>query len=1169
MTNIYSVKLLKNGQLIQQRQVHTALAESTGPIRIKAQPDVVFVLGSETSKKAIPKIITQRVGNDLQMVLEDSTNGKPQLIIEDYFAANQNSALATTNSDGELVLYSAENAAQANSIAEPNQVITQTAKGAEAAWWKSSGVQLAMIGTGLALVSASKSKSSSSDTSTSGKDTLIAFATAADPTKVTPPTLASYAEAGIKGVDTSNLEAINSAITIHRARVKDLAGIQNVLTAYQKLFNKANGSAADNTTDDPALADYQALGIKLSAETIANKNHQIDLLTDIIKNRTSTDINNVSKIDAFASIADRIMLNAKGNTPATQLTTAELKSIGLTDVNDANLSSIISAIAASADDGTGVQSISQLISIQAAYIKVLAEADGVKLNTTDATKIPTATELQALGVVLGKAGVSTDTQQASALKLLNEVIDGVNTAAVDTVAELNAYASTVDKLMRIATSSDSPRATSVGLEASAITSLGISGVTSDSLAQVIEAIRLTQSSDGEKINSIKLLQSAVDLGIIMNYAETSPAEKSGSVTPSLTQYLSAGLLSIDETLSKAITSNNLNSINSAVNALSATQVNSVVKLQSVVNAYSKILKQADGNKNITLDASLVPTVTDYKTIGVSLGKAENDANSLTLLNDLIGGINAFSVDTVNEINAFTTAIDKIANIVAATDKDKATLVGLTSTDLAPLGITGVTADNLAHVVEAIRLSANVPAQKIQGVSSLQTAVDLGIIMNYAETANNSTAHVAPTLAQYLSAGLLSTDNASNKGINSSNFGAINSAVEALKAINVNSLTNLQAIVNTYGRLAEAADGIKNNYQATVFSVDDYTRLGALRSFDSVSGEAGAGIVTSKALGTTNQSTAALNLLNDVIDGLSFNNQQINSIAKINLISQTVDKVLELAQASPSSTLKVEDFSLLGINGVTRDNLSKVVADLNTVGKTNADGTTIDSLREIQAQVSLAQAQLYADSNSNPALTLQNYNDFNFTDINWSRTSGLVNAVNTVLDSKTSANIGSLDDVKTIGLSFQSILNEATNGLSNTNPDPTALTYENILGSSSNHLFLGAPTVSDPTNLASNALSLLNEVVQHKTSSALSSLNALDTLATQVDALMKLAGGAASTITFSDLSNMGFNTRGMSDNGYSSNLNKFWTLVTNTDNSGSAINTWDEVQAIINASLVLP
>ncbi|MEY2791414.1 MAG: hypothetical protein RL295_1579 [Pseudomonadota bacterium] len=41
MTNIFTVKLLKNGQLIQQRQVHTGLAESTGAVRIKAQADTV------------------------------------------------------------------------------------------------------------------------------------------------------------------------------------------------------------------------------------------------------------------------------------------------------------------------------------------------------------------------------------------------------------------------------------------------------------------------------------------------------------------------------------------------------------------------------------------------------------------------------------------------------------------------------------------------------------------------------------------------------------------------------------------------------------------------------------------------------------------------------------------------------------------------------------------------------------------------------------------------------------------------------------------------------------------------------------------------------------------------------------------------------------------------
>jgi hypothetical protein len=951
MTNIFTVKLLKNGQLIQQRQVHTALAESTGAVRIKAQADTVYVLTEENSKKAVTKIRTLRVGNDLQVALEESLNGKPHLIIEDYFAAAfSNGALATTNNEGELVMYGADNPMSANLS---NQVVTQTAIGAQKAWWHSAGAQLALIGGGLALLASSKSKSSS-ESNQSDKDIVTAYATAADTTRVTTPSLANYAGAGIQGVDSSNIEAVNSAI--NRARVKDLAGVQTVLKAYQKLFAKANGTGADNTTNDPALADYQTLNIKLSSEMIANQNHQIDLLNDIIKNRTSTDINTVAKVDALANIADRIVLNAKGNTPATQLTTAELKSIGLADVTDANLASIISAITASADDGSGVMSISQLTSIQAAYIKVLGEADGIKLNTTDATKTPTAAEFVTLGVTLGKAGISTDTQQVSALKLLNEVIDGLNTTAVDTVAELNTLASTVDKLMSIAIAATA-QASGVGLDAASLTGLGVSGVTPDNLAQVVESIRLTQSSDGQKINSIKLVQSAVDLGIIMSYAQS---------------------------------------------------------------------------------------------------------------------------------------------------------------------------------------------------------------------ANNSTAHIAPTLAQYTSAGLLSTDNATNKAINANNLSAINSAVEAKEANDVNQLVALQTIVNTYGKLAEAADGTKGNYKGAALTTSDYRLLGALSNFDSVSGEAGAGTTTSKALGTE-QNVAALNLLNDAMDALSFG-QQVNSIAKINLVSQAVDKVLDQAKASPATTLKVEDFGLLGINGVTKDNLSTVVTDLQKASIANVDGSALDSLVEIQAQVSLAQAQLYADSNSNPSLSLQNYKDFNFKDtankdIDWAGTTGMVSAVNTVLDAKLPNSNLTLDDVKKISLSFQSILNEATNGARNT--DPTALNYDDILGSTNGYLFHGAPTTSDTANLSSNALSLMNDIVRHKTPSSLASLEAVKSLATQVDALMRLAGGATSTITFSNLSNLGFDTKNMNDTSYTSNLNKFWRSVSDTDNLGSAINTWDEVQALINASLVLP
>lgn len=179
---------------------------------------------------------------------------------------------------------------------------------------------------------------------------------------------------------------------------------------------------------------------------------------------------------------------------------------------------------------------------------------------------------------------------------------------------------------------------------------------------------------------------------------------------------------------------------------------------------------------------------------------------------------------------------------------------------------------------------------------------------------------------------------------------------------------------------------------------------------------------------------------------------------------------------------------------------------------------------------------------------------------------MVSAVNTVLDAKLPNSNLTLDDVKKISLSFQSILNEASNGASNT--DPIALNYDDILGSSNSFLFHGAPTPSDTTSLSSNALSLMNDIVRHKTPSSLASLEAVKSLATQVDALMKLAGGASSTITFSNLSGLGFDTKNMNDNSNTSNLNKFWRSVSDTDNSGSAINTWDEVQALINASLVL-
>lgn len=901
--------------------------------------------------------MTQRIGNDLHMVLDDSSTGKPQLIVEDYFSPNQNSALATQGSDGELVLFAAESPQQTQNIAEPNQAIVQTAKGADASWLSSPGVQLAMIAGGLYAISSARNKSS--DSAQPAQDSIVAYANGV--AQASTPTEATYKDAGYTGVTTSNVGAINSAI--QRTHTKDSAGIQKVITVYQKLIDKANGNTADTTTNDPTLSDYQTLGIVLLNIERSGNSNPLSLLNDIIKARTLGDINSVAKLDGFASIADKIMLLAKGDVPPAPLTTAELNSIGLTDVTDTNIAAIRSAIGASADDGTGVKSVNQLKDIQTAYLKVLALADLNRGNTTDTSKIPTVSDLQTLGVTLGKAGNTNDSQQTNALKLLNDVMDGLNSTGVDTVAEISALAASIDKVMGIATAPTSAAANAFGLAVSELTALGVTSATTDNLAQVVEAIRLTQSTDGSKVNTFKQMQSAVDLGVIMQYAESS-----------------------------------------------------------------------------------------------------------------------------------TTA---------------------------------------------------------------------------------STGHVAPTVGQYLSAGLSSVDVGTNKAINNTNLSAINSAVEALQASNVNSLSKLQTVVNTYAKLLSMADGTKAN-TSDALTLADYLGIGALTRFDGNTGAVD-GALTAKAVTTDSaQKEAALTLLNDVIDGRNTN--QVDSIAEINLLSVAVDKVLDQALTTPSTTLKVNDFALLGIQNVNDTNLAQVVTNLKAASDNHTNGDTIDTLAEIQSNVSLAALQLYADNPANALPTQTNtltqlYKDLilNTTSINW--TDNLATSVSSVVNFLGKSDI-TTTKLQSVATAYQSVLLEATGDISNNNPNPTAAQYKEILKlpteTSVIHLYETATDDTTITNLNSNALALLNDVVKHKNANQLTSLNTLEIYARSVDKLMNLTEAADTTnsqLTITDLSNLGFNVNNAWGSSSTPGVNGFSNKVAQYDDHGASIRTWEQVQTLINQNSV--
>lgn len=921
MASIYSVKLLKNGQLIQQRQVHTALADTTGAVRLKGQPDVVYVLNAESSRKAVGQLLTKRVGNDLHVVLEGDNTEKAQLVIESFFAPLQSSALATQNSEGELVLFNASKAtAPEPDSAQSEGWQTQTAPGADAAWYSGAGTQLALIAGGLLLVSAAKN-SGGSDNTRAAQDSIAAYATGA--AQSSTPSDSTYKDAGYSGVTPSNVGAINSVL--QRTHAKDTADIQKVITTYQKLIDKANGNSPDNTTNDPTLQDYQTLGLVLLNLERSDNPNGLALLTDILKGRTLGDINTVSKLDGFAAIADKILLLAKGDTPPVALSTAELNSIGLSDVTDTHIAAIRSAIGASADDGSGVTSVAQLTAIQSAYLKVLAQADGVKSNTTEASKTPTVAELTTLGVKLGKAGNTSDAQQASALSLLNDLMDGLSNTAVDSVKEINDLASTIDKLMGIATATSADQASALGLTFSELNAWGLTGISNDNLAQVVEAVRLTQSSDGKKLNTLKQMQSAVDLGVIMHYAESSPLASSGHVAPTLGQYTSAGLLSADAGNNKALNLSNLSAVNSAVEALHASDVNSVAKLQAIVNTYAKLLALANGVKD---DNSERLTLADYLSLGAltrfdsttgaidgtQAAKAATDNSpqkeaALNLLNSVINARSATQVDSIAEINALSAAADKLLDLTSS-DTNTALKLG----DFSLLGIQNVNEGNLAEVKQNLNAaSVNVSSgTNIDSLEEIQSAVSLAVLELFADNAATNPLPTNQSTVTQLYKDLILpntqitwTDALAN---------GVSSVVNFLGKADITTIKVSEIATAYQSVLLEATGGISNNNENPLAA--QYKSL--LNPLNSSDLKHHVYEDTTDDKSTTSLASNALALLNDVVRQKTPN--QLINYGTLEIYANTIDKLMNLA-AKPNTgapaandiQLTIADLTSLGFN----------------------------------------------------------------------------------------------------------------------------------------------------------------------------------------------------------------------------------------------------------------
>ena len=624
-----------------------------------------------------------------------------------------------------------------------------------------SNLQIAGVaGLGLALAGGGgggggSGSASTASSATTAQNIFNGYSTSTDPQNVAPK-LTDYTVLGVKSVSVINIDTINSAIAVlPQDKVDTPAKLQEVVDAYLKILTEANGGTADTDLNvDPLAEHYRAIGVTALGTAqmpIPNASLVLSLLNDVIDSKTLADVT-VPKIDKLAQVVIKVIdLAAAVPSVTSDLTIDDLLLLGLPNsgaakVTAENLSAIKNAIAnaaskahvdssaelnslaqaaativnyangttqtaplqanytalgimygssltamneaVKANGASGVDTKAKLQAIAAAYIKIITEANSTAADA-NSLENPTRDHYATIGADIGAA--KTNDQ---AFSLFTDSLRGLESTMVDEIAEINTLAAAANAVVAAAAGGTPPTMTQLD-------KLPVTGLLLDNLEVVQVAIANTADS-GLQVDTLAELQSVATAAIA---AQTSAlnvlkayATLNTNTLPTLADYNTALAIS-------KVNIGNLSSINSAVDALASGDVDTALEVRSVVDAYVRILAEANG---AAPDANPLenPTADDFTRVGANVGLAKvglaTDTNleghALRLLIDSIAGKATTDVDTIAEINALGAAVDKVMNLAKLATGSGVPGGALVIADLTLLGVTTTNANTAAELL---------------------------------------------------------------------------------------------------------------------------------------------------------------------------------------------------------------------------------------------------------------------------------------------------------------------------------------------------------------------------------------------------------------------------------------------------------------------------------------
>ena len=706
-------------------------------------------------------------------------------------------------------------------------------------------------------------------------------------------------------------------------------------TAAELAREAVAAAAGGNGGPPPTQADYEALGVS-GVDTPA----EVGLLGDIIAATDPADVDSTAELQALADSVSNFTAAADttdGVDDGSEVTEADFTALGVTGVTADNLALVQAAIAGTADDGTGVDTVAEVQALVDGVNAAIAVIEDFNNGDGATPPPPTAEDYAAIGVT----GVSADNLAAVNAQVLAAAAGGA-----DTPAEVQALVDAADQAIAAIEAYNNGDGTTPAAPTSAdYAAIGVTGVTDDILAAVNAQVL---AADAGGADSVPEIQALADAGVAAVAAIEAYNNGDGTTpaAPTLQDYLDAGVVDV--------TADNLDSVNARILALAPGEADTVAEIQAQVDAANNALANIEAYNNGDGTTPPPPTVQDYVDANVTGVSADN----LAAVNAQVLAAAAGGADTPAEIQALVTAADAaIAAIEAYNNGDGTTPPALTLQDYADAGITGVTADNLTAVNAQVLAAATGGADTTPEIQALVTAADAAIATIEAYNNGDGTTPPAPSAADYDAIGVT--------GVTADNLAAVNAQVLAAAAGGADTPAEVQALVTAADAAIAAIEAYNNGDGTTppALTVQDY---------------ADAGIT-----GVTADNLAAVNA--QVLAAAAGGADTAPEIQAIVTSADAAIAAIEAYNNGDGSTppaLTVQDYADAGVTGVTADNLVAVNAQVLAAATGGADTPA-----EVQALVTAADAAIAAieaynngDGTTPPALTAQDYADAGVTGV---------------------------------------------------------------------------------------------------------------------------------------------------------------------------------------------